>query len=127
VGLAWAVAKKKHDFVGMRSLARPALSATDRKQMVGLLTRDPAVVLEEGAQVVDPMPDAKAPASVPALGHVTSSYASQTLGRSIALALVRGGRSRIGQTVDIPMPGGRIAAEIVDPVFHDKANERLDA
>ncbi|WP_062112426.1 sarcosine oxidase subunit alpha family protein [Aureimonas sp. AU40] len=127
VGLNWAVAKKKHDFVGMRSLARPALSSANRKQMVGLLTRDPAVVLEEGAQVVDHKPDSNAPATVPALGHVTSSYASQTLGRSIALALVRGGRSRFGEIVDIPMPGGRIAAEIVDPVFHDKANERLDA
>ncbi len=127
VGLTWAVAKKKHDFVGMRSLARPALSASGRKQMVGLLTLEPQTVLEEGAQVVDHMNDPAAPASIPALGHVTSSYRSETLGRSIALALVRNGRARIGETVDIPMPGGRIAATIVDPVFHDKANERLNA
>ncbi|WP_019997093.1 sarcosine oxidase subunit alpha family protein [Aureimonas ureilytica] len=127
VGLGWAVAKKKHDFVGMRSLARPALSAKDRKQMVGLLTSEPGTILEEGAQVVDHVPNAGAAATIPALGHVTSSYRSETLGRSIALALVRNGRARIGETVDIPMPGGRIPAVIVDPVFHDKANERLDA
>ncbi|KTR05408.1 sarcosine oxidase subunit alpha [Aureimonas ureilytica] len=127
VGLTWAVAKKKHDFVGMRSLARPALSASGRKQMVGLLTLEPQTVLEEGAQVVNHVTDPAAPASIPALGHVTSSYRSETLGRSIAIALVRNGRARIGETVDIPMPGGRIAATIVDPVFHDKANERLNA
>ncbi|WP_062203227.1 sarcosine oxidase subunit alpha family protein [Aureimonas sp. AU12] len=126
VGLAWAVAKKKHDFVGMRSLGRPALSAPGRKQMVGLLTKDPAIVLEEGAQIVEHHERADAIASGSALGHVTSSYRSETLSRSIALALVKNGRARIGETIDIPMPNGRIAAEIVDPVFYDKANERLD-
>ncbi|MEZ5857088.1 MAG: glycine cleavage T C-terminal barrel domain-containing protein [Hyphomicrobiaceae bacterium] len=35
--------------------------------------------------------------STPALGHVTSSYASATLGRPIALGLVRNGRRRLDQ------------------------------
>ncbi len=126
VGVGWAVSKKKRDFVGMRSLARPAMSAPGRKQMVGLLTKDPAIVLEEGAQIVEHASDANAPASVPALGHVTSSYRSEALGRSIALALVKGGRARIGETIDVPMPGGRIPVTVVDPVFYDKENERLN-
>ena len=51
-GLAWAIGKAKPDFVGKRSLTRPDMVAKGRKQLVGLLTDDPEVVLEEGAQVV---------------------------------------------------------------------------
>ncbi len=51
-GLGWAIAKSKPDFVGKRSLARATMHAPDRKQLVGLLTVDPQVVLEEGAQIV---------------------------------------------------------------------------
>ena len=50
-GLGWAIGKSKPDFVGKRALARPAMRAAGRKQLVGLLTVDPAIVLEEGAQV----------------------------------------------------------------------------
>ena len=48
-------------------------------------------VLEEGAQVTET-------GRAPSLGHVTSSYRSPTLGRGFALALVAGGRARIGST-----------------------------
>src|SRR6202034_3937161 len=50
-GLAWAIGKNKVDFVGKRSLDRPAMKAADRKELVGLRTKDAAIVLEEGAQV----------------------------------------------------------------------------
>src|SRR3546814_8035516 len=66
----------------------------DRKQLVGLLTQDPKVVLEEGAQIVD---DPGQPLPMKMIGHVTSSYWSEALGRSIALAIVEGGRAREGQ------------------------------
>ena len=52
VGLGWAIGKTKTDFVGKRSLALPAMSAPDRKQLVGLLTVNSDIVLEEGAQLV---------------------------------------------------------------------------
>jgi sarcosine oxidase subunit alpha len=87
VGLGWAIGKSKADFVGKRALARPAMHAADRKQLVGLLTVDPAVVIEEGAQVVAE-PEQSPPMQL--IGHVTSSYASAVLGRSIALALIAG-------------------------------------
>ena len=98
-GLGWAIGKTKPDFVGKRSLARPAMSAPQRRQLVGLLTSDPQLVLEEGAQVM-----AQPARAVPTrpLGHVTSSYLSATLGRSIALALVAGGRARMGETLYVP-------------------------
>ncbi len=47
-GLSWAVSKKKQDFVGIRGMKRPDLVKEGRKQLVGLLTKDPQVVLEEG-------------------------------------------------------------------------------
>jgi len=124
VNLGWAVGKAKKDFVGKRSLARTSMSAPDRKQLVGLLTTDPAIVLEEGAQVVL---DPAAPVPVPMLGHVTSSYASAVLGRSIALAMIKGGRARIGTKLSVPMPDGVIEVEVVEPVFYDPKGERFSA
>jgi sarcosine oxidase subunit alpha len=123
-GLGWAVGKAKKDFVGRRSLARPAITAANRKQLVGLLTVDPKIVLEEGAQVVS---DPQASIPTPMLGHVTSSYWSATLDRSIALALVRDGRERIGSRLSISMPNGPITVDVVQPVFFDPKGERLDA
>jgi len=40
-GLSWAIGKNKPDFVGRRSIQRPAMQVGDRKQLVGLLTVDP--------------------------------------------------------------------------------------
>jgi sarcosine oxidase subunit alpha len=121
-GLAWAIGKSKPDFVGKRSLERPAIQASGRKQLVGLLTADPAVVLEEGAQIV------AVPAQSPPLkliGHVTSSYASAVLGRSIALAMVADGRAKIGQTLYVPMPAGDVPVQVTAPVFYDLEGARL--
>ena len=123
VGLTWAIGKAKPDFVGKRALARPAMNSSDRKQLVGLLTRDPRVVLEEGAQVVD-VPGQAPPMKL--IGHVTSSYMSATLDRSIALAVVAGGRARIGQTLHVPMPSGEIAVEVCAPMFYDPKGARLN-
>ncbi len=123
VGLTWAIGKTKPDFVGKRSLARPAMQAGNRKQLVGLLTEDPKVVLEEGAQLVESR--AQQP-PMRMIGHVTSSYESAVLGHSIALAMVAGGRARIGQTLYVPMPGGEIAVRVTKPVFYDAEGARLN-
>ena len=90
-GVGWAVGKKKADFVGIRGLTRPDLVAEGRRQLIGLRTKDPKVVLEEGAQIVA---DPNQPVPMKMLGFVTSSYWSETLGHSIALALVEGGFGR---------------------------------
>ena len=119
VGLGWAIGKAKPDFVGKRSLAKPALSAAGRKQLVGLLTRDPGVLLEEGAQVAA-TPDGRS------IGHVTSSYHSATLGRSVALALVDNGRARMGAALHVPMPGAAIPVEVASPVFYDPEGARVN-
>ena len=69
-GLGWAIGKAKPDFVSKRSLTRPDMLKTNRKQLVGLLTADPQTVLEEGAQIVLD-PNQKLPMKM--VGHVTSS------------------------------------------------------
>jgi sarcosine oxidase subunit alpha len=123
LGLAGMIAKSKKDFVGKRGLRRPDLVAAGRKQLVGLLTEDPQAVLEEGAQIVA---DPAQTVPMRMIGHVTSSYRSATLGRSIALALVEGGRGRIGSTLLVPMPDRTLAVTLVDPVFYDPQGDRLD-
>src|SRR5687767_13332799 len=80
LGMDWIVGKAKKDFIGKRGMARPDLQASDRKQLVGLLTEDPAEVLEEGAQIVASADVGRPP--VPMIGHITSSYASPNVGRS---------------------------------------------
>jgi sarcosine oxidase subunit alpha len=121
VGMERFVSRTK-DFIGKRSLARSDTRRGDRKQLVGLLTDDPARVLPEGGQIVQAAGGAP---PVPMEGHVTSSYASATLGRSIALALVKTGRSRVGQAVFVTLGDGSLApARITEPVFYDPPGAR---
>ena len=124
VGLSWAIGKSKPDFLGMRALQRPAFASPYRKQLVGLATREPQCVLEEGAQVVPDRQQRAAPEAP--IGHVTSSYHSAALGRSIALALVTSGRSRVGETLYVAMPDGHIPVQVVSPVFYDPQGSRLN-
>ena len=121
-GLDWAIGKKKTDFVGIRGLMRPDLVAPGRKQLVGLLTRNPTQSLEEGAQVVA---DPKQAVPMTMIGHVSSAYWSEALGRPIALALVQDGRARLGETLYVPMPGRMIEVEVTGTVFYDEAGEKL--
>ncbi|HEU5468613.1 MAG TPA: sarcosine oxidase subunit alpha family protein [Steroidobacteraceae bacterium] len=123
-GLGWAVGRKKPDFVGKRSLERASMQSPARKQLVGLRTKDPSVVLEEGAQIVETAGQ-RAPMKV--IGHVTSAYASAALGHSIALAMVSGGRAREGAALYVPVAGGEIAVTVTKPVFYDPEGARLHA
>ncbi|MCR9213984.1 MAG: sarcosine oxidase subunit alpha [Proteobacteria bacterium] len=123
LGMDWIVSKKKPDFIGKRSYTREDTAREDRKQLVGLLTENPAEILPEGAQLVF---DKEAAVPMPMVGHVTSSYYSATLGRSIALALVKGGHGKQGGTVYAPLKNRTLTAEIVDPVFYDKEGEKLN-
>ena len=119
----WIVSKKKYDFIGKRSLYRSDTIREDRKQLVGLLTDDPKIVLEEGAQIVEDTNQKP----IEMLGHVTSSYYSPNLNKSIALAVVRGGKNMMGKKLFIPMENKTISVTVADPVFLDKENKRLNA
>ncbi len=119
----WIIGKKKYDFIGKRSLYRSDTIREDRKQLVGLLTEDPLEVLEEGAQLVEDIN--KKPVEM--LGHVTSSYFSPNLKKSIALAVVRSGKKLKGKRLIVPMENKNINVTITDTVFYDKENKRLNA
>jgi sarcosine oxidase subunit alpha len=95
-----------------------------RKQFVALLPVDPAYRPPEGAHVLAG-PDLTAP-PVPYLGHVTSSYDSPALGRPFALALVAGGRDRIGTQVWTTVDGQVAPAVVAHPVLYNPQGARRD-
>lgn len=123
LGMSWCVADSKlFSYIGKRGMAREDCVRENRKQLVGLKTTDPNVVLPEGAQgVLDP----NVPIPMPMVGHVTSSYWSANLKRSIAMGMVKGGLSRMGEKVYYPqVDGSVIEAEICSPIFLDPKGER---
>jgi sarcosine oxidase subunit alpha len=123
LGLSWAVKEDKpFSFIGKRGMKREDCVRENRKQLVGLKTKDPAIVLPEGAQAVD---DPSHPIPMPMLGHITSSYHSANLGRSIAMGMIKNGLNRMGETVYYPLSDGQVVeAEICSTVFLDPKGER---
>ena len=116
--LGLPVSARKPDFVGKRSHRRLDAVRPDRKRLVGLLPEDPDEVVPEGAQLVGD--------GTGMLGHVTSSYRSAALGRSFALALIAGGRERLGQRLLAPLGDRTVAVTVTEPVFVDPEGTRRD-
>ena len=59
------------------------------------------------------------------LGHVTSTYFSPTLDRSIALGLIEGGLDRIEDILVFPVDDAKvIKARVVDPKFYDPEGKK---
>ena len=112
----------RKDFLGKRSLSRPEMVQKDRKQLIGLLSKNREDMLAEGGQIIQDLSDVF---PIPMLGHVTSSYFSNKLECPIALALIHAGRARLGDEVLVYMADrSPIKAIIVDPVFFDPNGER---
>ncbi len=127
LGMSWAVSKKKPDFIGKRSFTRSENLNPLRKQFVGLLPTDAETVLPEGSQIIEHTADGVLPPPpVPMLGHVTSSYRSAELGRPFALALVKGGHARIGDTLHVPVDGTLVPVEVTGSVLVDPEGARRD-
>ena len=121
LGMA-AMVNKTKDCIGQRSLVRADTSRPDRKQLVGLLSKDPSRVVPEGSQIIASASGKDAQHS---LGYVTSSYFSSALGRSIALALVQRGRERSGERLFVAHhQGAPILVTITSPVFYDPEGAR---
>lgn len=116
LGLDWAIAKSKPDFIGKRSLARADMLRSDRKQLVGLLPERPII---EGAQLTTTA------SNDVSQGFVTASYWSPVLNGPFALALLCSGRSRIGESILARMDGEVAACRIVEPVFYDPHGVRM--
>ena len=124
LGLNWAISRKKDDYLGKRAQARSHMTDPNRWRLVGLETVDGSV-LPDGAYAVAEGTNANGQANV--FGRVTSTYHSPTLGRGIAMGLVRNGPERMGEVIAFgKVDGGRVDARIVDPVFYDKEGAKQD-
>ncbi|MCU0901692.1 MAG: sarcosine oxidase subunit alpha family protein [Cypionkella sp.] len=122
LGLDWAISKKKADYLGKRGQERAFLASADRWKLVGFETLDGSVI-EDGAYIPEPGHNANGQRKVQ--GRVTSTYLSPTLGRGIAMGLLRQGPARMGEVVDFTRTdGGTTRARVVSPVFFDKDGEK---
>jgi sarcosine oxidase subunit alpha len=113
--------------IGKPLLAREALRAPDRWQLVGLTTQDGAgsgAAIPRAAKIVAD-PDRALPN--PMLGHVTSWCWSPNLEAWIALALVANGRARHGETLWAvsPLANAKVRVKVGPPCFIDPDGERL--
>lgn len=120
VGMDRGIAKKAANFVGRRSLLRPAAQDPDRMQLVGLLPRDRRTRLPVGAHVAASKP----PAAIE--GFVTSSHHSPVLGHPVALGMLARGQSRVGHTLTVWHLGQAVEAEVVKTPFYDPSGERVN-
>ena len=92
LGLEGPRLTRKEGFVGDRSLQLPVAGDPGRKELVGLARADGGVI-PAGAHLIARAPERRS------IGFVTSSHQSPILNRGIALALLEGGRGRIGTEV----------------------------
>jgi sarcosine oxidase, subunit alpha len=121
VGLARGIERKAANFVGRRSLTRPAAVDPERQQLVGLTPVDGRTLLPVGAQIAQ----AQAPAPAPIQGRVTSSFMSPELGYPVALGLLARGRERLGEQLRVYHLGAEIAARVVRLPFVDSQGARV--
>ena len=120
VGMDRGIARKAANFVGRRSLLRPAAKDPNRMQLVGLRPRDRRTKLPVGAHVAASQP----PAAIE--GFVTSSCYSPVLGQPVALGMLARGQSRIGDTITVWHLGSGIEAEVVKTPFYDPSGEHVN-
>jgi sarcosine oxidase subunit alpha len=118
VGWGKVAANKHSDYIGKRSLWLPEHRRADRLQLVGL-KGDTSFVIGSHLRIVD--------SSEVTDGWVTSAGRSVMSNEPIALAMLRGGRERIGATVNVYDSGAITQARVVAPPFYDSAGERMNA
>jgi len=118
LNLNWAISKKKADYLGKRAQERSHMASPERWKLVGLESVDGSVI-PEGAYAVADGVNANGQRNVQ--GRITSTYFSPTLGKGIAMGLVKHGPDRMGEVIEFPVDNGRVVkARIVDQVFYDK-------
>lgn len=120
VGWGKVAANKKRDYVGKRSLTLPENLRPDRLQLVGLVSIDGAPLpigghlrFLEQASATD--------------GWVTSAGRAVLSGEAIGMALLRGGRAKVGAEVSVHDSGNVTRARVVNPPFYDSAGDRMNA
>ena len=118
VGWGKVAANKRSDYIGKRSLWLPEHRRADRLHLVGLKSQTDMVIgshlrLEGSTEGTD--------------GWVTSAGRSVMIDEPIALAMLRGGRERVGASINVH-DGGRVTrATVVATPFYDPTGERMNA
>lgn len=118
LGMEWALSMKKPFFIGKRSIellrrqpARRRLAGFELPVAERGGPEESCLVLKDGE----------------AVGHVTSSCFSPTVGKWIGLAFVPAGLAEPGQVVSIKARDGRLTqARITSPHFFDPENKRQE-
>jgi heterotetrameric sarcosine oxidase alpha subunit len=122
IGMEKMISAKK-DCIGKLAAARPGMVGAEREQMVGIkpLGTDP---ITSGAHLFIPGADLS---RVNSQGYTTSVGYSPMFDRYLALAFLVNGRARMGEKIRLVdrLRGIDVMAEVCDPVFHDKAGEKL--
>ena len=113
--------KKKGDYVGRVLAGRPGLADAGRFTLVGVKVDDPGRKLRAGAHLTA---SAEAQES---LGFVTAACPTTRGAGFIGLALLRGGKERIGQRLHAadPVRAEACKVTIVSPHFIDPDNLRV--
>jgi sarcosine oxidase subunit alpha len=115
--------KKQGDFIGRTLAQRAALASPERLQLVGVRPSDRAQRLRNGSQLVRPE------ARDESLGYLTSVTASVEFEGWVGLALLRGGRERVGARLLARSPVHEEATEVQIMSSHmlDPENTRVRA
>lgn len=122
IGFGAVVDRKRRDFIGARSLARPNDRRADRRQLVGFELLDRTASVPAGAHFVTGSNGERR-----SEGFVTSACDSPTLGRTVGIGLIEGGFGRKGEEVLVYDSGRSLSARLVDPCFYDPSGERMRA
>ena len=120
--LDWMLSKKK-PFFGQAMMNREGLTDPDRLSLVGIISRDGQPVTG-GSHIVE---NSSAMEPAASLGHVTAMCFSPALGKYIALALVKNGKSRIGTSAfaTAPLRGKHVPVDIVSHHMFDPEGKRM--
>ncbi|MGB3313461.1 MAG: glycine cleavage T C-terminal barrel domain-containing protein, partial [Albidovulum sp.] len=124
LGLGGMVAAKK-DFIGRALLARPALQATGRPQLIGLRPADGITPIPLASHLTDRPLGGDTPPTP--RGHLTAAVQSPTLGHPIALGFLADGRARIGERLWAvsPIAAASVEVEVTAPCAYDPDGGRL--
>ena len=114
------------DFIGRVMAARPGLTDPARPALVGLRPLDRSARLRAGGHL---LPVGARRAAANDQGYVTSAAFSPALGHWIALALLKGGRGRIGEHFNVhdPVRGADVEVVVTEPVAFDPEGSRCRA
>lgn len=118
VGWGAVARRKSGDFIGRRSLERPANRANGRRQLVGVEPVAPQQQLRIGGHF-------SAGKGHGTQGWITSAGFSPSLQRWIGLGVLSDGRARTGQTVGVYDHGHSYQVRVTSPCFYDPEGHRL--